>query len=76
MAPVPVMPMAAANGAAPAQAAQAMRVHQSFDLRGAAGDRQIEQLVGKAVREGWKQISRVELPGRVKKIVADPRREV
>lgn len=73
--PVPVMPMAAANaGAAPSASQPAMNVHLSYDLRGAAGNRQIEDLVARGIKESWKEIARCELPGQVRKIVSDPRR--
>jgi hypothetical protein len=62
------------NAGTAAAAAAGNTIHMSFDLTGARGNREIEELVGRAFQEGMAQYDRLVLPLSVSRIANDQRR--
>ncbi|MDO5704034.1 MAG: tape measure protein [Paracoccus sp. (in: a-proteobacteria)] len=65
-------PLRGASAPAAPAGGSDMRVHMSFDLRGAEGDVSIERKIGRAVAAAQQEMQRM-LPDQVKVILADPR---
>lgn len=68
---IPSPPPALAGTGAPAGGGD-MRLHMSFDLRGAEGDEAIERKIQRAMTAGREQLLKT-LPDQVKVILSDPR---
>lgn len=71
---MPVMQTAANGAAAPGGGTGREELHMHFDLTGARGNREIEELVERSISTAFDIYDRRALPARVRQIVPDSRR--